>query len=96
LDKQIVQRSMFGTLRVSGIIEVRKSQIAGLQKINDEQTYPKILKLELVLNEPSTKENGPQRVFYAEALDQEKQYETIEIFYKNKKILSIKRVPVVG
>jgi hypothetical protein len=95
LDKQIVQRSRFGTLRVTGLIECRNSQEVSLLKIRDSYQRTNILKLEIILGELNTGAKKIQRLHYVEAFQSAPEYQSIEIFYNDKCVLKIRKVIVI-
>ena len=81
-----------GTLHVTGIVDAHSKELAFLVKAVPQGTNPKILLLNLIVQNGIVPVDNPQRVHYTEPLLKKHQYNTVEIFYKKERIALIDEI----
>jgi|SRR5687767_3674995 len=84
-----------GTLHVTGNVDTHSTDFAFLEKAVPQGINPKILMLNLIVETGIVPVKNPQRVHYTEPLAQKKQYQTVEIFYKQERIALIDEIKEV-
>ena len=94
IDTMPIQPTPGGTLHVIADIN-GNGRRAHLVKKVPQGINPLILMLEIRLSLTDEYVKNPQHLTYVEHLQSTKQYETIEIYFENKKLKEITDIPIV-